>query len=64
MEAALLELIREISESKKTSGHFPTFVLRQEINQAVTDTLNKLYAEGKLNAGKTINDKWMEVKEN
>ena len=61
MEEALLEVISRIVETKKQSGVFPTYALSREVYNEVAKTLNKLYSEGKIKVGNTLNDKWIEI---
>lgn len=62
MEEALYNLIKNIQERKSNNGLAPTHVLRVEIDIAVSNALNKLYSEGKISVGRTLNDKWIAVK--
>lgn len=61
MEESLLEVISRIVENKKQSGVFPTYALSREVYSEVAKTLNKLYSEGKIKVGNTLNDKWIEI---
>lgn len=61
MEEALLEVISRIVEEKKQSGVFPIYALSRDVYNDVAKTLNKLYSEGKIKVGKTLNDKWIEI---
>ena len=61
MEEAILELISRMTEEKRLSCKFPTYVQRLEIDKMVSAALNKLYADGRIRVGKTANDKWIEI---
>lgn len=63
MKEALLELIREITARREQEGKHPTFATRIDIDQAINKALNDLYSEGKIQAGKTMNGKWIQISE-
>ena len=62
MEEQLLKTIREISERKAKAGIEPAYALRLEIDKAVNDAINSLYKKGLIDAGQTLNDKWIKAK--
>ena len=63
MEEALLKTIREITARKESEGTAPTYTTRLELERAVSDALNRLYANGEIQVGRTANDKWIKARE-
>lgn len=63
MEEALLQAISEIIADKKQKNLVPSHALKNEVFDKVTETLNSLYKQGKINVGETINHKWITVNE-
>jgi len=61
MEEIVYNLIREIQERKSGNGLAPTHVLRIELEVEVSKALNKLYEQGRIKVGKSLNDKWISV---
>ena len=61
----ITEIINQIEEDKKARNVFPTYALFLEIvrihgnRDEVKDELNKLYKEGKIKIGETVNDKYI-----
>jgi len=61
----ILEIISQIEEDKKARKVFPTHSLFREIIKIYGDEkfarneLNRLYKEGKIKVGDTINDKYV-----
>ena len=61
MEEALLQAISEIITDKKQKNLVPSHALKNEVFDKVTETLNSLYKQGKINVGETINHKWITI---
>ena len=61
MEESLLILIHNIQDRKKADGVAPVQVLRSEINKVVTDCLNNLFLQKRIEVGNTLNDKWIKI---
>jgi hypothetical protein len=63
MEEALLKTIAGIIEDKKARNIVPCHALSTEVHKAVNDALNNLYKQGKIDAGDTLNHKWITLNE-
>ena len=59
----LLETLTKIKADKKAKGLFPTHIMITEIEmtEEVRAELNRLYKEGKIRKGQTINSHFIEV---
>lgn len=63
MEEVLLQAISEIIADKKQRNEAPLHALNTEVFEKVSQSLNSLYRQGKINVGETINHKWITVNE-
>ena len=65
MEELVLDVISRIIEEKRLSCKFPTYAIKveldKEISKKVTESLNTLFADGKIKVGETINSKYIEI---
>jgi hypothetical protein len=61
MEEAIFKLLNRLTEEKRSACKFPTYTTKLEIDNAVSDALNKLYSDGRIKVGDTANGKWIEV---
>jgi len=59
----LLETLTKITSDKKAKGLFPTHIMITEIDMTkeVRAELNRLFKEGKIRKGQTINSHFIEV---
>ena len=59
----LLETLTKITSDKKAKGLFPTHIMIKEIEMTkeVRAELNRLYNEGKIRKGQTINSHFIEI---
>lgn len=62
MKETLLKIIQEEQERKEREGIIPTHTLRLDLNRIISNALNELYREGKIEVGPTVNDKWIRIK--
>jgi hypothetical protein len=62
----VLDTIRRLTEEKRAANRFPTHVLfidlQKQVAQQVRDELNALHRDGIIKVGKTVNDKYIELK--
>ena len=59
----LLDQLKQIKSEKESKGLFPTHIMITEIEmtEEVRAELNRLYKEGKIRKGETINSNFIEV---
>jgi hypothetical protein len=59
----LLDQLKQIKSDKESKGLFPTHIMITEIEmtEEVRAELNRLYKEGKIRKGETINSNFIEV---
>ena len=59
----LLDQLKQITSEKRSKGIFPTHIMITEIEMTkeVRTELNRLYKEGKIRIGETINSHFIEV---
>jgi hypothetical protein len=59
----LLDQLKQIKSDKESKGLFPTHIMITEIDmtEEVRAELNRLYKEGKIRKGETINSHFIEV---
>lgn len=59
----LLDQLKQITSEKRSKGIFPTHIMVTEIEmtEEVRAELNRLFKEGKIRKGKTINSHFIEV---
>lgn len=59
----LLDQLIQIKSEKESKGLFPTHIMTTEIEmtEEVRAELNRLYKEGKIRKGETINSHFIEV---
>ncbi len=59
----LLDQLKQIKSDKESKGLFPTHIMITEIEmtEEVRAELNRLYKEGKIRKGETINSHFIEV---
>lgn len=63
MEEALLQAISEIIADRKQRNVAPLHAMNYEVLDKVTEALNNLEKQGKINVGETINHKWITINE-
>jgi len=65
MKEIVLEVLQELTDSKKTVNKSPSFVLDMELHQAITErvkqALRELYKTKHVQVGRTINNNYMEL---
>ncbi len=60
-EAILVEL-QAMEQEREQENKSPVFVLRIDFMRRVNDALNRLYKEGKIRVGETLNDKYISTR--
>jgi hypothetical protein len=62
----ILSIIQDITSAKQEAHTEPSYALEREIlDKVIQDTkkeLNNLYKEGKIEVGKTLNNKYIKLK--
>jgi hypothetical protein len=62
----IFSIIQDITSAKQEAHTEPSYALEREVLDKVTKEakkeLNGLYTQGKIDVGKTINDKWIKIK--
>lgn len=61
MEEELLKLLQKMKQSKLNARVEPSYVLRIDLNKEINKSLNKLYSDGRISVGETLNDKWIDI---
>lgn len=62
IEEALITIIKGIVEKKRSQKLFPDYALKKEVFAEINNALNALYKQGRIDAGETVNDKWISLK--
>jgi len=62
MEDALINAIQGIISNKEAKHIAPAHATTNEVYALVNKALNNLYASGRIDAGRTMNDRWITLK--
>lgn len=62
MEEAILSYIQNEKTRKESNNIYPTYVLNIDIYNEVNRVIDKLYTDGKISIGDTVNHKWIAIK--
>lgn len=61
-DEAILAEIQAMEQEREQEHKSPVFVLRIDFIRRVNDALNRLYKEGKIRVGETLNDKYISTR--
>lgn len=62
LSEAIFRTISAIEREKETAGKMPSHAMYEDLTAKVRDALNRLYSQGKIKVGNTINSKYMTTK--
>lgn len=61
-DEAILAELQAMEQEREQENKSPVFVLRIDFIRRVNDALNRLYKEGKIRVGETLNDKYISTR--
>ncbi len=61
-DEAILAELQAMEQEREQENKSPVFVLRIDFMRRVNDALNRLYKEGKIRVGETLNDKYISTR--
>ena len=61
MDEHLLSIIKYLQTAKETAKIEPSHILSVELWNEIKNALNRLYKDGKIKVGNTINDKYIKI---
>lgn len=61
MDELVLQIVELLLDERKKAGKAPELITMNHLNESVRESLNRLYKDGKIKAGDTINDKYIRL---
>ena len=62
LSEAVFRTISAIEREKEAAGKMPSHAMYEDLTARVRDALNRLYSQGKIKVGNTINSKYITTK--